>query len=142
MADASMMMRPRESCTALSGVEAPLVTPMRMGRSSDGILLGIEGKNYLVRTPTGHVARVKQVRPLNEHAMLARGVPGGVDYLMLFCVKHGWMSPLTEKRYNAAINVWVREPALMCTATFGYMQLHLQPEQVGLLSLVRVWMPR
>ena len=34
------------------------------------------------------------------------------------------MKPLTEKRYNAAINVWIREPALVVTATLGFVQLH------------------
>ena len=51
---------------------------------------------------------------------------GGADYAMLFAVKHGWMSPLTEKRYNSAINVWVREPALVVTATLGFVQMHAQ----------------
>ena len=54
------------------------------------------------------------------------GVPGGIDYAMLFAVKHGWMKPLDEKKVNAAVNVWVREPALVCTATLGYIQLHEQ----------------
>ena len=94
------------------------------------ILMVIVGAPLLI---TGEIGPL-----MNFNHFFMCGVPGGVDYLMLFCVKHGWMSPLTEKRYNAAINVWVREPALMCTATFGYMQLHLQPEQVGSLSLVRV----
>ena len=56
-------------------------------------------------------------------------MPGGADYAMLFAVKHGWMAPLQEKRYNAAINVWVREPALVVTATLGWIQLHAQKHE-------------
>ena len=54
------------------------------------------------------------------------GVPGGVDYLMLFLVKHGWMKPLDEKRLNSAINVWCRAPWLISVAVFAYIQLFVQ----------------
>ena len=63
------------------------------------------------------------------------GVPGGLDYAMLFAVKHGWMKPLQEKAYNSAVNVWIREPALICTATLGFIQIHLQPSMFGWLSV-------
>ena len=49
-----------------------------LGRSSDGVLIGIEGQNYLVRKTNGNIARPKHVRPLNEHAMLAAGIPANV----------------------------------------------------------------
>jgi len=55
------------------------------------------------------------------------GVPGGIDYCMLFCVKSGWMEPLKEKRYNAIINVWMRAPFLVCTGTLVYLQGFVQP---------------
>ena len=42
---------------------------------------------------------------------------------MLFAVKHGWMSPLTEKKYNAMINVWLREPALVVCCSFAFIQV-------------------
>ena len=36
---------------------------------------------------------------MNFNHFFMCGVPGGLDYAMLF-VKHGWMSPLREKQYN------------------------------------------
>jgi len=63
---------------------------------------------------------------MNFNHFFMCGVPGGMDYAMLFAVKHGWMKPLAEKKVNAAVNVWVREPALVCTATLGFIQLHEQ----------------
>ena len=65
-------------------------------------------------------------------------MPGGADYAMLFAVKHGWMTPLSEKRYNAAINVWIREPALVVTATLGFIQIHQQPGELHSTSIVAV----
>jgi len=52
------------------------------------------------------------------------------------------MEPLTEKRYNAAINVWIREPALVVTATLGFVQLHTQNQaQFGWgIGAVRVFL--
>lgn len=54
------------------------------------------------------------------------GVPGGIDYCLLFCVKSGWMRPLSEKRVNAGINVWVRAPFLVCTGTLVFVQTFVQ----------------
>ena len=71
-----------------------------------------------------------EIGPLmNFNHFFMCGVPGGFDYAMLFAVKHGWMSPLTEKRWNSAVNVWVREPALIVVATLGWLQLHVQDEK-------------
>ena len=60
-------------------------------------------------------------------------MPGGIDYAMLFAVKHGWMPPLKEKEYNAAINVWFRAPFLVCTACLAYVQNFLQAPCAPLL---------
>ena len=53
------------------------------------------------------------------------GVPGGVDYLLLFLVKHSWMAPLEEKRIATIINVWFRAPWLVSVACFGYIQFFI-----------------
>ena len=42
------------------------------------------------------------------------GLPGGIDYAMLFAVRNGWLNKMTEKRINAWMNVWIRAPG--CTA--------------------------
>jgi len=63
------------------------------------------------------------------------GVPGGLDYAMLFCVKQGWMAPLTEKGLNTKINVWLRVPFLVCTSAFGYIQFFLQNASVPMYVL-------
>lgn len=77
---------------------------------------------------------------MNFNHFFMCGVPGGLDYAMLFAVKHGWMKPLQEKAYNSAVNVWIREPALICTATLGFIQIHLQPSMFGWLSIIRAFL--
>ena len=38
------------------------------------------------------------------------GLPGGLDYVFLFAVRNGKLNPLTEKRINSFMNVWIRAP--------------------------------
>ncbi len=38
------------------------------------------------------------------------GLPGGIDYFLLFLVRNGWLQRLTEKRINRWLNVWIRSP--------------------------------
>ena len=63
---------------------------------------------------------------MNFNNFFMCGLPGGLDYAMLFAVKHGWMSPLREKQYNSSINVWCRTPFLVITASFAYIQNFIQ----------------
>ena len=41
------------------------------------------------------------------------GLPGGIDYMMLFMVKIGLMRPLTEKYINTILNAWIRNPGIL-----------------------------
>lgn len=38
------------------------------------------------------------------------GLPGGIDYASLFCVRNGWMDRMEEKELNRWIQVWIRSP--------------------------------
>lgn len=63
------------------------------------------------------------------------GLPGGIDYLLLFLVRNNWLiSRETEKRINTWLNVWVRCPGCILTASFvlGLLQMHCR--DVGVVS--------
>eukprot|EP00937_MAST-01D_sp_MAST-1D-sp2_P004097 g4097.t1 len=69
------------------------------------------------------------------------GVPGAIDYAMLAAVKQGLLPPLREKRANALINTYVRNPGLLFVATIifactrsGKTQVH--PAASGLVALL------
>lgn len=49
------------------------------------------------------------------------GLPGGLDYLNLCLVKHGRLNLHTQKRYCAAINVWLRGPSLIVSGFIIYL---------------------
>lgn len=44
------------------------------------------------------------------------GLPGGLDYLMLAAVKHGYIEKISEKRINKLLNVWCRGPGCIASA--------------------------
>ena len=48
------------------------------------------------------------------------GLPGGLDYFMLFCVKMGVMSKLAEKRANRVLNMWMRLPGIISFIPFAW----------------------
>ena len=82
-----------------------------------------------------------QIGPLaNVNNFFMCGVPGGVDYAMLLAVKHGWIAPLTEKKINASINVWVHAPALVLIASFAYIQCFVQADKARWLLGVRMFL--
>eukprot|EP00316_Scyphosphaera_apsteinii_P016891 CAMPEP_0119315446 /NCGR_PEP_ID=MMETSP1333-20130426/35917_1 /TAXON_ID=418940 /ORGANISM="Scyphosphaera apsteinii, Strain RCC1455" /LENGTH=201 /DNA_ID=CAMNT_0007320811 /DNA_START=417 /DNA_END=1022 /DNA_ORIENTATION=+ len=86
------------------------------------ILMVVIGAPLLVTAEVGPL--------MNFNHFFMCGVPGGIDYAMLFAVKHGWLAPITEKKYNAIINVWCRAPFLVCTSAFAYIQFFVQEEFV------------
>ncbi len=46
------------------------------------------------------------------------GLPGGIDYALLFLVRNNWLSRMTEKRINRFMNVWIRSPGCSSHAAF------------------------
>ena len=57
---------------------------------------------------------------LNHGAFFASGLPGGLDYLMLVCVKAGWMKSIEEKRINSNIQSWLRNPGMLYHALYTW----------------------
>jgi hypothetical protein len=47
------------------------------------------------------------------------GLPGCIDYALLFGVRNGWVSRMTEKGVNRALNIWVRSPGCVSAAVFN-----------------------
>ena len=47
------------------------------------------------------------------------GLPGCIDYALLFGVRNNWINRLTEKTANRLLNVWVRSPGCVAAAVFN-----------------------
>merc|ERR1711935_356126 len=47
---------------------------------------------------------------LNHSLFFLCGLPGLIDYIMLFLVRNKYINKMTEKKYNKLINLWLRAP--------------------------------
>eukprot|EP01135_Chromosphaera_perkinsii_P011317 Nk52_evm1s2373 gene=Nk52_evmTU1s2373 len=103
-----------------------------------GLMTGIVSPLSLL-VPTGPL--------INWVLFFICGVPGGLDYLMLFLVKHGKMDKLTEKRYNSAINAWFRLPGILFCIPVGHFWIALNEPDFSqrmfcyVMGLLLFWNP-
>lgn len=44
------------------------------------------------------------------------GLPGGIDYTLLFAVRNGLINKMTEKKINSWLNTWIRSPGCISHA--------------------------
>jgi hypothetical protein len=52
------------------------------------------------------------------------GLPGGIDYFLLFLTRNYWMLRAREKRINTWMNVWIRSPGCVAQATLSVVALY------------------
>jgi len=69
------------------------------------------------------------------------GLPGGLDYLMLAGVKHGYIRKISEKRINKLLNVWCRGPGCIasgCLIWINWMsnQTNHIPSFVKMITII------
>ena len=72
------------------------------------------------------------------------GLPGGIDYALLFCVRNRWLDKNSEKKINAWLNIWIRSPGCISQAVFillsirniNWLSLHFF---IPLLSAILVY---
>jgi hypothetical protein len=57
---------------------------------------------------------------LNFILFFLTGLPGGIDYGMLFAVKMGYMDTMTEKWINTYLNLWMRMPGLVASSVVSF----------------------
>ena len=79
------------------------------------------GLMIFVALPLG--AALPSTTLLGYSLFFTTGLPGLLDYILLFGVRNGWVAPLFEKRVNRCINVWLRSPGCVSHATlvFAYI---------------------
>ena len=64
------------------------------------------------------------------------GLPGGIDYVLLFLQRNGFISKITQKRVNTQLNVWVRSPGCisMSALTLAHISVQKDPSLVYVLG--------
>ncbi len=54
---------------------------------------------------------------MGANLFFTTGLPGGINYAMLFAEKNGWITQATRKRVNTPVHVWMRGPGCTAVAT-------------------------
>ena len=78
--------------------------------------------------PVGCLWKIGPIK--NLLSFLICGLPGGLDYVLLFLVKHNMIHKLTEKKWNARINVWMRSPGCFSCVAVIYMVLRYDTDSI------------
>jgi hypothetical protein len=60
------------------------------------------------------------------------GLPGGIDYFLLFLTRNNWIYRNTEKKINNALAVWIRSPGCVAHAALTIAYLNTQKD-IGIL---------
>ena len=60
---------------------------------------------------------------ISHHVFYLCGLPGCIDYLLLFLVRNGFILKITEKQINEFLNVWIRCPGTIINTAFIMIML-------------------
>lgn len=63
------------------------------------------------------------------------GLPGGIDYALLFAVRNNLLNKMTEKKINSWLNTWVRSPGCISHATVVAITIFSQYSKSSTLPL-------
>jgi hypothetical protein len=64
------------------------------------------------------------------------GLPGGIDYLLLFLVRNNKLDKMTEKRVNKFLNMWIRCPGTIMSAAFVITEIPSLNDYLQLLCAI------
>ena len=67
-----------------------------------------------VALPLGCAARSGAL--MGTTLFFTTGLPGGINYALLFAERNGWVSKATEKAINVPVHQWLRGPGCIATA--------------------------
>jgi hypothetical protein len=54
------------------------------------------------------------------------GLPGGIDYVLLFLARNNWLQRGTEKVINAWLNTWIRSPGCISHVTLTLILISIE----------------
>jgi hypothetical protein len=85
-----------------------------------------------------------QITLTNYTLFFMNGFPGMIDYIMLILVKYNYILPITEKRLNTKLNIWIRSPFIIIGSYIIYTQneyeiINYNPLLTGLVILGLYW---
>ena len=79
-----------------------------------------------IALPIGWAAESRSL--LGYSLFFTTGLPGGIDYILLFLTRNNWLNRNTEKSINSWLNTWIRSPGCVSHATLTLMLVSIQSE--------------
>jgi hypothetical protein len=79
-----------------------------------------------IALPIGWVADSGSL--LGYSLFFTTGLPGGIDYALLFLTRNNWLNRNTEKIVNAWLNTWIRSPGCISHATLTLSLISLKSQ--------------
>jgi len=64
------------------------------------------------------------------------GLPGGIDYILLFASRNGYVQKETQKRVNTFLNVWIRSPGCIAMATLSAVYILAREGDLKAIALL------
>lgn len=77
-----------------------------------------------IALPIGWLANSRSL--LGYSLFFTTGLPGGIDYMLLFLNRNNWLNRNTEKVINAWLNTWIRSPGCISHATLTLMLISVE----------------
>jgi hypothetical protein len=77
-----------------------------------------------IALPIGWIADSSSL--LGYSLFFTTGLPGGIDYVLLFLSRNNWLNRNTEKTVNAWLNTWIRSPGCISHATLTLMLISIK----------------
>jgi hypothetical protein len=77
-----------------------------------------------IALPIGAFAESRSL--LGYSLFFTTGLPGGIDYFLLFLTRNDWLDKSTEKKVNTWLNTWIRSPGCISHATLTLLLISLQ----------------
>lgn len=77
-----------------------------------------------------------QTSILGHSMFFINGLPGMIDYTLLFLVRNNYIAKSTEKSVNRLLNIWVRCPGCVATTCFILVNVGKYYEQLSTLQVI------
>ena len=74
--------------------------------------------------------------PIMGHSLFfLTGLPGGINYLLLFLQRNNLIEKKTQKYYNYQLNIWIRQPGCIATSILALLYYNKYVNKNDYLSL-------
>ena len=74
----------------------------------------------------------------NHALFFISGLPGAIDYLLLFLNRNNWIKKITEKSINCFLNLWIRAPGCVAHAVLSIQAIliKLEKDNISTFNLI------